>query len=83
MTLVIATDASLAIDSDALARRAGASIRHATTLDALVDALDYFAERQGYEVLLDLEPWRSDDRDPSDLVATFRIAPGELQAAIA
>ena len=66
MTLVIATDASLGIDSD-----------------ALVDALDYFAERQGYEVLLDLEPWRSDDRDPSDLLATFRIAPAELHAAIA
>ena len=77
-SLVVETDGS---DCDGLSRRLGAAINLARTLNALIEAIDRFAEREGFEAVLELEPRWDGVQAPNELRATFLLP--EARAAVA
>jgi hypothetical protein len=67
-SLVVETDGT---DCDSLARRLGVAISLARTLDALIEAIDRFGDREGLQAHLELEPRWDGVQDPNELRATF------------
>jgi hypothetical protein len=67
----VVVEADSRLDLDRLCVRVAAGIAHARTLDGLLEAVDRVGDREGLNIVLELEPRWDGVQAPNELRATF------------